>query len=95
VVPARIRRVVPTASETLPSSALGSAGGGRVPVDPRDERGLSAVEKLFVVELELEGAPRVANLGGRVHVRFDHGLRPIALQWLRELRQLFLSRLDV
>lgn len=95
VVPARVRRVVPTASGTLPSTALGIAGGGRVPIDPRDERGLSALEKLFVVELEIEGSPRGANLGGRVHVRFDHGNTPLALQWFRQLRQLFLSRLDV
>jgi hypothetical protein len=30
-----------------------------------------------------------------VYVRFDHGHKPLALQWYRSLRQLFLSRLDV
>jgi putative peptide zinc metalloprotease protein len=95
VVPARVKRVVPGASDQLPSTALGSAGGGQVPIDPRDARGVSAIERLFVVELELEGASRLVNLGGRVHVRFDHGRASMAVQWFRELRQLFLSRLDV
>jgi putative peptide zinc metalloprotease protein len=95
VHPARIQRIVPTASLDLPSSALGSAGGGEVAIDPRDERGVRAVQKLFVVELELPREVRAENLGGRVYVRFDHGLQPLAFQWYRTLRQLFLSRLDV
>jgi putative peptide zinc metalloprotease protein len=92
---ARVTRIEPTASQELPSSALGSAGGGKVAIDPRDERGVRSMQKLFVVELELPDDVRVTNLGGRVHVRFDHGLQPLALQWYRALRQLFLSRLDV
>ena len=35
-VPAVIRRVVPGASEQLPTTALGTAGGGQLAVDPRD-----------------------------------------------------------
>ena len=60
-----------------------------------DERGKSAIHKHFVVELELPPEAQVQNLGGRVHVRFDHGYQALASQWYRSLRQLFLSRLDV
>jgi putative peptide zinc metalloprotease protein len=30
-----------------------------------------------------------------VYVRFDHGWEPLAVQWARELRQLFLARFNV
>jgi putative peptide zinc metalloprotease protein len=35
------------------------------------------------------------NVGGRVHVRFDHGWAPLGLQWYRQVRQLFLSHFNV
>jgi putative peptide zinc metalloprotease protein len=92
---ARILRIVPAATQELPSSALGSAGGGEVAIDPRDERGVRAMQKLFTVELELGPDVSAHHLGSRVYVRFDHGHKPLALQWYRSLRQLFLSRLDV
>jgi putative peptide zinc metalloprotease protein len=95
VVPAALVRVVPGASGQLPSSALGSAGGGAVVVDPRDREGLSSVERIFQLELELPSESGVVNVGGRVHLRFEHGLEPLAWQAYRRLRQLFLSRLDV
>jgi putative peptide zinc metalloprotease protein len=95
VLDARIKRIVPAASQRLPSTALGSAGGGEVAVDPRDERGIHAVEKLFVIDLELPRGPIAANLGERVYVRFAHAPKPLFTQWYRQLRQLFLSRLDV
>jgi putative peptide zinc metalloprotease protein len=94
VLPARIDRIVPAASERLPSTALGSSGGGEVAVDPRDERGVQAVGKYFMVELELS-AEHVSKLGARVYVRFAHPRRPLASQWYRSVRQIFLSRLDV
>jgi putative peptide zinc metalloprotease protein len=95
VVPAELRRIVPAASAELPSSALGRFGGGRITVDPRDERGTRALEKLFVVDLALPDGPLEAGLGGRAHVRFEHAPRPLLAQWYRGLRQLFLERLDV
>jgi putative peptide zinc metalloprotease protein len=94
VLKAGIERIEPTASTRLPSSALGSVGGGRIAIDPRDERGLQAVHNYFVVELKLPPGP-VAELGGRVYVRFAHPPRPLAAQWYRGVRQIFLSRLDV
>jgi len=93
--PAIVKRVVPGASERLPSVALGSGGGGEVAVDPSDSQGDRAVQSMFEVELELPAELPVVTAGGRVFVRFDHGLEPLATQWYRRVRQLFLSRFEV
>jgi len=93
--PAVILRRVPGASDRLPSPALGLSGGGRVVVDPRDTQGVTTMEKIFQVDLELPSRLSLLNIGSRVYVRFDHGWEPLAAQWSRELRQLFLARLNV
>jgi putative peptide zinc metalloprotease protein len=92
---AEVLRLVPGASEQLPSLALGSLGGGEVPTDPSAPSGDQAVQSLFEVELELPSERPLVNAGGRVYVRFDHGREPLGLQWYRGIRQLFLSRLHV
>lgn len=93
--PATLTREVPGGSERLPSPALGGAGGGRVVVDPRDPHGVTAVAKVFQVDLEVPAQSGLINVGGRVYVRFDHGWAPLGVQWVRELRQLFLARFNV
>ena len=95
VIPATVRRFVPGASTELPSTALGSEGGGRVAVDPRDVRGVLAIEPVFQVELELPASSQVVYVGGRVYVRFDLGNEPLIVQWYRRVRQVFLARFDV
>jgi putative peptide zinc metalloprotease protein len=93
--PAVIKREVPGASEQLPSPALGSQGGGQLATDPLDKQGVKAIQKVFQVDLELPSPWQVVNVGGRVHVRFDHGWAPLGIQWYRQVRQLFLSRFNV
>lgn len=95
IVPAAMRREVPEASDRLPSMALGAAGGGRIAVDPSDAQGVRTLEKVFQVDLELPAGLGVVNVGGRAHVRFDHGWEPLASRWYRQVRQLLLSRLNV
>lgn len=90
-----ITRVVPGATAELPSPALGSEGGGQLAVVPGDRQGAKAMEKVFQVDLALSADARVVNVGGRVHVRFDHGWEPLLAQGYRRLRQLFLSRFNV
>ena len=90
-----VRRVTPGASERLPAKALGTVGGGEVVADPTDRQGLTAIEKVFQLELELPSHTRFVNLGGRGYIRFDHGWSPLAVQWYRSVRQLFLSRFNV
>ncbi|MGH7354041.1 MAG: HlyD family efflux transporter periplasmic adaptor subunit [Candidatus Rokuibacteriota bacterium] len=94
-IPATVRRVVPGASERLPTTALGSEGGGQIVVDPRDPKGVTATQKVFQVDIELPARSSWLNVGGRAYVRFDHGWQPLVVQWYFALRQLFLSRFNV
>lgn len=95
VVPATIRREVPEAEERLPSTILGSLGGGAFSIDPTAEGGTKTFEKLFQFEIELAEPVDRVLIGGRVHVLFDHGFEPIGFQVYRGARQLFLRRFNV
>ncbi len=94
-VPAQIRREVPGASAQLPTAALGSSGGGRVPVDPRDSKGVTALGRIFQLDLTLPAEVRSAYLGARVFVRFDLGYEPAGFQMYRALRRLLLRQFNV
>ena len=87
-VSAQVRREVPTA-------ALGSAGGGLFAIDPHDNQGVTALNRVFQLELALPAELRSSYMGARVFVRFDHGLEPVGFQVYRALRQLLLRKLDV
>ena len=95
VMPVVMRREVPAATYRLPSKALGSMGGGRIPVDPRDEEGVRTLQTVFQFDVTLPADRPVSQVGGRAYVRFDHGAEPLARQWYRALRQLFLSHFHV
>jgi len=92
---ARIVREVPAASDQLPSPALGYMGGGLIPVDPSSGDGDKAFEPVFQIELEFPAEANARNLGERVYVRFDFGTEPLAWQWFRLARQLFLRQFSV
>jgi putative peptide zinc metalloprotease protein len=92
---ARIRREVPGASAQLPTAALGSAGGGPIPVDPRDQNGVKTLRQVFQLELVLPDDVRSDYLGARVFVRFDHGYEPAGIQVYRAFRRLLLRQFNV
>lgn len=90
----RQTRVMPFEQGTLPSRALGMAGGGAIAVSPTDAQGLTAAEPFFRVEarLEFEGTALPTLLHGRTGVmRMTLTSQPLLWQWERELRQ-FLQR---
>ena len=62
-------------------------------VDPTDRQGTKTIQKFFQFELAIPATTRIRTLGGRIYVRFDHGNEPIIQRWLRQARQLFLSKL--
>ena len=95
VLRAVIKREVPGGLERLPSTVLGRAGGGEIATDPRDNQGTKAFEKMFQFDLELTRPLDRVFVGGRVYVRFDHDPEPLAFQWYRQLRQMFLRRFNV
>jgi putative peptide zinc metalloprotease protein len=86
---------VPGASRQLPTAALGSAGGGAIAVDPRDNQGVTALGRVFQLELALPAEMRSSYLGTRVYVRFDHGYEPVGVQVYRALRRLLLRHFEV
>lgn len=90
-----IQRQVPLISDRLPRRALGTQGGGTIAVDARDSSGTQALEKIYQLDVALP--PMVSNIhiGSKVYVRFNHPPEPLAWQWYRSLRQLFLARFAV
>jgi putative peptide zinc metalloprotease protein len=92
---ARMIREVPAATEDLPARVLGASGGGTIAIDPRDERGLKAFQKMFFFDVELPSKETFFNVGGRVYVRFDHGWEPVGGRWYRSIRNLLLRRFNV
>ncbi|MBL8383651.1 MAG: PqqD family peptide modification chaperone [Burkholderiales bacterium] len=93
VLAARLGGAPPAATRSLPSAALGDAGGGRVPVDRAAPDGLRAVEPVFLQDVTVD-APVPQRIGGRVWVRFDLGLEPVGTRALRRLRQLLLRHFN-
>ena len=84
---------VPSGSYLLPSPALGSLAGGRISVDTRDERGITALEPIFQYDIRLPESGFRNIPGARIQVRFKHSPETLASRWYRSLRQLLLSRL--
>jgi len=95
VLTTRISRQVPAATDQLPSAALTTEGGGNVAVDPSSKESLKAFEKVFLVDLELPAQSEHYFVGSRVYVKFNHEWQPLADQWFRSLRQIFLGHFDV
>ena len=92
LLPARVSREVPAASNRLPTAALGTAGGGLIGVDPDDPDGVETLDTVFHVELKIDRP--VERIGARTFVRFAHGTEPLGQQWYRRLRQLLLRQFD-
>lgn len=89
---ATIERIVPAADIQLPTAALGTTGGGNIQVDPTDPEGLRAMDTIFQLDISLPEQIANPHIGGRVYVKFEHGTMPLAMQWYRSLRQLFLRK---
>ncbi len=94
-IAARIKREVPAATDELPSMTLSLQGGGKIGLDPNKPGDGKAVEKLFVLDLELPEGEQATYFGGRIYVRFEHESEPLARQWYREVRRAFLKKFNV
>jgi putative peptide zinc metalloprotease protein len=94
-IQARIQREVPAATDELPSMTLSLQGGGKIGLDPGKPGDSKALQKLFVLDLELPEGAQANYLGGRVYVRFEHEPEPLGQQWYREIRRAFLRKFNV
>jgi putative peptide zinc metalloprotease protein len=92
---AEIIRQAPEATNQLPSTALATIGGGKFILDPKSGDNLLSLQKVFLVDLGFDQMPQNFRLGTRAYVRIDHGGEPLARQWLRRIRQTFLSQFNV
>jgi len=92
---ARIIREVPALSDTLPSMALSTVGGGEVMMDPGGKNEMKVLSNLMHLELRPDSPLMPVNLGERVYVRFSHGSEPLAGRIYRTVRQVFLKRFNV
>jgi len=92
---AQIGLATPSATDRLPSLALSTLGGGQVVMDPTSPQDGKTLEKLFLLDLDIDPSAAISTIGGRVHVRFDHGEEALAWRFYRSLRQLFLRQFNV
>lgn len=94
-VQADILREVPTLTDSIPSMALSTLGGGKIALDPTDTDHIRALSALLHLELKPDTLDNLPPLGSRVYVRFSHGFEPLAWRLYRGLRQVFLRRFSV
>ena len=66
-----------------------------IAIDPTDQQGTKAFERVFQFDVELTDRYDELFLGSRAFVRFDHGFEPIGFRWYRGLRRVFLKRFNV
>jgi len=95
VVEADIFREIPSASQTLPSLALASEGGGSIVLDPASDpsAGPSTFQSFFQVDLKTKDAIESVRFGGRVYAKFVLRNRSLFEQMYRPLKQTFLSKI--
>jgi putative peptide zinc metalloprotease protein len=87
---AYVAREVPALSDTLPSMALSTRGGGDISLDPTDPTQKRTLAKLLQLDLKFVDSPHISRIGGRVYVRFYYGEQPLARRLYRTARQVFL-----
>jgi putative peptide zinc metalloprotease protein len=98
ILQGRLVREVPAGDEYLPSRVLATEGGGQLSTDPRDAKGARTMERTFQFDVAVQApSPEVDPnfFGERVHARFEHPSEPLAYQWYRSVRRLFLSHFHV
>lgn len=92
--PASIIRLAPEATNTLPSPALATTGGGKIRVNSANEQEMQTLQKIFLVDLDFS-APKNLPIGMRAYVRLNHGGESVLTQLYRRLRQVFLRQFNV
>jgi putative peptide zinc metalloprotease protein len=93
-----IERVHPSGEQRLPSPALGLHAGGPVLTDPASASGDEAIEPFFEIRIRpaADDLERYAlRSGQRLVVRFELASKPLAVQWWRQLRQMFQKRFAI
>ena len=85
---AKLLGEVPLASDQLPSAALGSRTGGNIQVDARDERGLTALERVFAFDVAIPYGNYGRYVGSRAFVRFEHISSALLPRWFDSVQNI-------
>lgn len=92
-LPVLERVVIPADRHSLPSAALGWAGGGEVSVSPTDNTGIQTTEPFFEVRATVQSVPDAHLLHGRGgRIRFELPAEPLLTQWTRWFWQMVQKR---
>jgi len=94
-VSAALSRETPASSHTLPSKALGAAGGGEVAVHSQEDSQTIAIEPYFNLDFSLTQNSPTTRVGGMAYLRIKHLPSPLVTQLERAFRQSFLHRLKL
>jgi putative peptide zinc metalloprotease protein len=94
VLPARLLRQMPAATQELPSRVLSLEGGGPFALDPRQPSGNLAFQRLFRLDLAVPGI-QGRRLEERVHIRFVHPPEPVGERIYRWARTTFMRQFGV
>lgn len=82
ILPGKLLREVPLASDQLPSAALGSRTGGALQVDARDERGITVLEHVSAFDVAIPFGTHGRYVGSRASVRIQHSASPLLPRWI-------------
>lgn len=81
----------PQSTFQLPGKALGTAGGGKILINPEDSSQMSTLEKMFQLDIVLDEPLENSFPESRAYIKFQHGFQPLLFRWTRSLQQLFIN----
>ena len=82
---------VPGGTNSLPSPALGTAGGGDILVEDSGTDVSTSAERVFIVDVEIEELMPAIFYGERAYVVFYHRAVPVASQVYRGMQQFIIK----
>jgi putative peptide zinc metalloprotease protein len=88
---AQLLRELPQGTDRLPNRMLGSASGGDLAVDARDENGVQLLSNVFLLEIGFPPGLDGNFLGQRVFVRFVHRDESLGKRLARRFSQFVLQ----
>ncbi len=91
-LPVSLDRVLPAALVSLPHPALGTAGGGVIPVDPESEEGLEPLQSVFRADLRFARPPAFSLVGSRALARIEHPPETLLARGYSAVSRLFLAQ---
>lgn len=92
-IPVLSQKRIPFEQHTLPSSALGFAGGGDIATEQSDANGLKTVEPFYEVQAEIDTTTKAKLLHGHTgQIKFIMTPTPLSIQLWLKIRQLVQKR---